>query len=134
MKLIIKQYLTSLRERGELDALLPDLLSQMGLNIISRPRIGNRQYGVDIAAVGQIDGNSERVYLLSVKPGDLGRKDWNSGVEQDMLPSLDEILTVYVPCHLPTEHKDKPISICICIGGDIKEEVRLNVTGSATNL
>ncbi len=128
MKLIIKQYLTSLRERGELDVLLPDLLSQMGLNIISRPRIGNRQYGVDIAAVGQIDGNSERVYLLSVKPGDLGRKDWNSGVEQDMLPSLDEILTVYVPCHLPTEHKDKPISICICIGGDIKEEVRLNVT------
>jgi hypothetical protein len=104
------------------------LLSQMGLNIISRPGIGNRQYGVDIAAVGQIDGNPERVYLLAVKPGDLGRKDWNSGSEQDLQPSLDEILTVYIPCHLPPEHKDKPISICICIGGDIREEVRLNVT------
>lgn len=128
MKLIIKQYLASLKERGELDALLPDLLSQMGLNIISRPGIGNRQYGVDIAAVGQIDGNPETVYLMSVKPGDLGRKDWNSGSEQDLQPSLDEILTVYIPCHLPVEHKDKPIFVCICIGGDIKEEVRLNIT------
>lgn len=31
MKLILKDYLASLKERNELDALLPTLLSQMGL-------------------------------------------------------------------------------------------------------
>lgn len=128
MKLIIKQYLTSLKERGELDAILPDLLSQMGLNVFSQPSRGTRQYGVDIAAVGEFEDKPETVYLFSIKQGDLGRKDWNSGGEQDLQPSLDEILTVYIPTHLPAEHRGKPISICICIGGYIKEEVRLNVT------
>jgi hypothetical protein len=51
MKLIIKDYLASLKERNELDALLPTLLSQMGLTILSAPSIGNRQYGVDISAL-----------------------------------------------------------------------------------
>lgn len=72
MKLIIKEYLASLNERDQLDAILPDLLSQMGLNIISRPSIGTRQYGVDIAAVGKLGNEPEKVYLLSVKSGDLG--------------------------------------------------------------
>ena len=48
MKLIIREYLSSLRERGELDAVLPDLLSQMGLNVYSRPGRGTRQDGVDV--------------------------------------------------------------------------------------
>lgn len=128
MKLIIKEYLSSLKERDELDALLPDLLSQMGLNVISRPSRGTRQYGVDIAAVGKIENEPEKVYLFSVKSGDLGRKDWNSGSLQDLLPSLDEIINTYIPSHIPTEHKGKPIDICICMGGNVKEEVRLNIT------
>ncbi len=128
MKLILKEYLASLRERNELDALLPDLLSQMGLDVFSRPSIGPRQYGVDIAAVGSIDGQAEKVYLFSVKSGDLGRRDWNSGIVQDLKPSLDEIMDVYIPTHLPAEHSNKPIEICICFGGDIKETVRLNIS------
>jgi hypothetical protein len=128
MKLIIKEYLASLRERKELDALLPDLLSQMGLEVFSKPGIGNRQYGVDIAAFGSIDEQSEKVYLFSVKAGNLGRKDWNSGSLQDLQPSLDEIITVYISTHLPIEYRSKPIEICICFGGDLKEEVRLNIS------
>ncbi len=128
MKLILKEYLSSLKEREELDALLPDLLSQMGLNVISRPGRGTRQFGVDIAAVGKINGEPEKVYLLSVKSGDLGRKDWNSGSVQDLQPSLDDILTVYIPTHIPSEHKNKPVAICICMGGDIKEEVRISLS------
>lgn len=31
MKLILKEYLRSLKERNELDALLPDLLTEMGM-------------------------------------------------------------------------------------------------------
>src|SRR2546425_632665 len=59
MKLIIREYLGSLRERGELDAILPDLLSQMGLNVYSRPARGTRQDGVDVGAVGSLNGGTE---------------------------------------------------------------------------
>lgn len=128
MKLIIREYLSSLRERDELDALLPDLLSQMGLDVFSKPGVGGRQYGVDVAAVGGLDGRDETVYLFSVKSGDLGRADWNGGSVQALRPSLDDILDTYIPTHLPVEHKDKPIEICLCFGGNIKENVRLSVT------
>jgi hypothetical protein len=128
MKLILREYLSSLRERKELDALLPDLLSQMGLEVFSRPDVGGRQYGVDIAAFGSLDGGPESVYLLSVKSGDLGRNDWDGPQIQSLRPSLNEILDTYIPTHLPPEYKEKPIIICLCFGGDIKEAVRQNVS------
>lgn len=128
MKLILKEYLASLRERDELDALLPDLLSQMGLNVFSAPSVGGRQYGVDVAAFGSLDGGSDTVYLFSVKAKDLTRRVWNSGSEQDLLPSLNDIINTYIPNHLPTEYKDKPIEICLCYGGELKENVRLDVS------
>ncbi len=131
MKLIIREYLASLRERGELDAILPDLLSQMGLNVFSRPGIGTRQDGVDVAAVGKIGGKKakEKVYLFSIKPGDLTRQDWSGGKVQDLRPSLNDILDSYIPNRLPSEHKGKDIVICICVGGDIQEQVRPAVEG-----
>ena len=68
MKLIIRQYLASLKERGELDAILPDLLSELGLNVYSRPSRGTRQDGVDVAAVGKLEGDdTDKVYLFSIK-------------------------------------------------------------------
>jgi len=127
MKLIIKEYLSSLRERGELDVLLPDLLSQIGLRVFSRPGRGTRQYGVDIAAVGALQDGVEKVFLLSVKSGNLGRQDWDTGV-QSLRPSLNEIIDFYIPAHLPPEYKELPIDICICIGGDIDESIRPNLS------
>jgi hypothetical protein len=124
MKLILKQYLGSLREREELDAILPDLLSQLGLNVFSRPQRGTRQNGVDIAAVGNLDGNVERVYLFSIKSGDLTRTSWNSDSPQSLRPSLEDIVDTYIPNRLPVEHRDKEIVICICFGGDVQEQVR----------
>lgn len=129
MKLIIKEYLSSLRERGELDVVLPDLLSQLGLNVFSRPARGTRQDGVDVGAVGSLDGGPEKVYLFSIKPGDLTRKDWDGESAQSLRPSLNEIQDSYIPNRLPTEHRDKDIVICIAIGGDIQEQVRSPLTG-----
>jgi hypothetical protein len=40
MKLLLADYVGSLKERGELDAILPDLLSELGFHVISRPAIG----------------------------------------------------------------------------------------------
>ncbi len=128
MKLIIREYLSSLRERGELDAILPDLLSQIGLNVFSRPGIGTRQEGVDVAAVGRIDGGAEKVYLFSIKSGDLSRGEWDTNSVQSLRPSLTEIIDSYIPTRLPVEHRDKDIVICICIGGDVKEPVRSSLT------
>lgn len=129
MKLILKQYLSSLRERGELDAILPDLLSQLGLNVYSRPGRGTRQDGVDVGAVGSLDGGPEKVYLFSIKPGDLVRKDWDGDSVQSLRPSLNEILDAYIPNRLPAEHREKDIVICIGIGGDVQEQVRPQLTG-----
>ncbi|WP_045407010.1 hypothetical protein [Vibrio jasicida] len=129
MKLVIRQYLASLKERGELDALLPDLLSQMGLEVFLKPGVGSRQYGVDIGAFGKLSSESEsKVYLFSVKSGDLDRKDWDSGNPQDLRPSINEIVDVFIPTRIPAEYKDRPIEICLCFGGEVKEEVRSNIS------
>ncbi|MGX2028787.1 hypothetical protein [Methylocaldum gracile] len=129
MKLILKQYLSSLRERGELDAILPDLLSQLGLNVYSRPGRGTLQRGVDVGAVGSLDGGPEKVYLFSIKAGDLTRRDWDGDSDQSLRPSLNEIIDAYIPNRLPVEHRGKNIVICICFGGDIQEQVREQLKG-----
>lgn len=129
MKLIIKEYLFSLKERGELDSVLPDLLSQLGLNVYSRPARGTRQDGVDVAAVGSLDDGPEKVYLFSIKPGDLTRGGWDGDSEQSLRPSLNEIIDAYIPNRLPAEHRGKDIVICIALGGDVREPVRPLVTG-----
>ena len=61
MKLILKEYLASLSERDELDVVLPDLLSQMGLNVFISPSRGGKEYGVDVAAVGAINKDKKKV-------------------------------------------------------------------------
>lgn len=124
MKLIIKQYLSALRERDELDVVLPDLLSQMGLNVFSRPGRGTRQSGVDVGAVGSLNGESEKVYLLTIKPGDVTRKSWSNDTPQAVRSSLDEIQDAYILNRMPTEHRDKDIVICLCCGGEVQEQVR----------
>lgn len=129
MKLILKQYLASLKERAELDAVLPDLLSCMGLNVFISPTRGVKEYGVDIAAVGRINGEEEKVYLFSVKSGNLTRETWNGNADQALRPSLDEIQDSFIPSRLPPEHRGKKIVICLCFGGDVNSGIRQEVTG-----
>lgn len=129
MKLILKQYLASLKERKELDAVLPDLLSCMGMNVFISPTRGFKEYGVDIAAVGQVNGEEEKVYLFSVKSGNLTRETWNGSAAQALRPSLDEIQDSFIPSRLPPEHSNKPIVICLCFGGDINSGIAQDVSG-----
>lgn len=101
----------------------------MGLNVFSRPARGARQDGVDVAAVGKLDGKVPKVYLFAIKPGNLTRKDWAGGKVQDLRPSLLEILDAYIPNRLPAEHRDKEVVICLCLGGDIDEQVSPQIEG-----
>lgn len=119
MKLILKEYLASLRERDELDSILPDLLSQMGLNVLIRPSRGVAEYGVDVAAVGAIkQGEEEKVYLFSIKDGDLTRDHWGKG-KQSLAPSLEDIKYTFIRNRILDQNKDKKIVICICFGGEM---------------
>ncbi len=129
MKLILKQYLASLKERAELDAVLPDLLSSMGLNVFISPTRGVKEYGVDIAAVGRVNGEEEKVYLFSVKSGNLTRETWNGNTDQALRPSLDEIQDSFIPGRLPPQHRNKKIVICLCFGGDVNSGIRQEVSG-----
>ena len=129
MKLVIKEYLASLREREELDAILPDLLSQMGLNVFILPSRGVKEYGVDIAAVGSLDGESEKVFLFSVKSGNLTRETWDGTSPQSLRPSLNQILDSFIPNRIPSKHREKPVEICLCFGGDVNSGIRQEVSG-----
>ena len=135
MKLILRQYLADLRERDELDAILPDLLSEIGFNVLSRPARGTRQAGVDVAAIGpdEDDGGRRKLFLFTLKSGDLRRSNWDDGSPQAVRQSLNEILDNYIPNRIPEQHKNLDIAICVCIGGEMKENVREQWTGYARN-
>lgn len=129
MRLIIREYLAPMRESGELDALLPDLLLSMGVVPTSKPKVGARQYGVDIAGVGKDpEDNQRKVFLLTVKAGDVTRSVWD-GSEQAIRSSLNEILEVYIPTHIPGEYADLPIKIVLCFNGELKQPVQQNWVG-----
>lgn len=126
MKLAIKQYLSSLKESKELDAILPDLLLAMGITTTSKPQSGNRQYGVDIEAIGVDPADKKRkVFLFVLKQGNLGRKDWNDNA-QSIRQSLDEIIDVYIQNCIQDSYRNLKIKIVLVTGGDMQQVIRLN--------
>lgn len=130
MKLVVTHYLRSLREREELDAILPALLSESGFEVLTRPRRGTRQAGVDVAAVGpDSDRDGARsLFLFTIKSSDLTREHWDAG-QQAVRPSLNEILDDYIPNRIPPHLADLPIVICVCMGGEMREDVRAQWSG-----
>lgn len=100
MKLVIKEYLSLLKESKELDDLIPELLLSMNHKTISKAQVGTRQYGVDVTSIGKDADGIEKVFLFTIKEGNLSRADWDGGSNQAVRPSLDEILDVYIPTHL----------------------------------
>jgi hypothetical protein len=133
MKLVIAEYLRSLKERDELDRLLPDLLIEMGYLPIARPQTGNRQYGVDIAARGKnLKSGIDELLLLVVKQGDIGRAEWDSG-DQSVRQSINEIFDVSSTSNLDPQDKNRGIHIVVATGGDLKQTVQNNWNGFVEN-
>lgn len=67
-KEIIKQYVASLNEDGELDYIFPLLLERMGFRILSTPKNskGQSQYGRDVVAIKKVKGENV-LYLFELK-------------------------------------------------------------------
>ena len=129
MKLILSQYLLTLKERNEFDLLLPDLLLAMGYVSLSRPQTGTREYGVDLAVVGvNPDDNVKELLLLIIKKGDLGRRDWDIG-PQSVRQSLNDVLDVYLKTHIEPTHAPLRKTIILATTGSLKRDVQLNWNG-----
>lgn len=129
MKLILAQYLRTLKERDEFDRLLPDLLLAMGYVPISLPQTGVRQYGVDLAVVGiSPEDNVQELLLLVIKRGDIGRTDWDSG-PQSVRQSLNEVFDIYLNNHIEPAHKNLRKKIILATTGEIKQDTVINWEG-----
>src|SRR5690606_20855894 len=113
---------------GELDRLLPDLLSRMKIIPISRAQVGVRQNGVDVAAVGKDENGVKMLFLFVLKVGDLGRRDWEGGVNS-VRATLNQILDSYVRSSIRPEHKDLPLKVVVCSTGDLKQDTIQDFTG-----
>jgi hypothetical protein len=123
MKLIIKDYLILLKEDGELDYLLGDLLLSMNQEILSKPQKGVRQFGVDVSSIG-VDNEDgiKKVFLYVVKRGDFNRSNWDSG-PQSIRQSINEILDSYISSFIPRRYSNLPKKIIICFNGDLKQDM-----------
>lgn len=101
IQLILSHYLAGLRERNELDALLPELLKAMGHSVLSRPQIGPAQAGVDVfSTLADADG-VEEVYVFIIKFGNVGRADLYGG-PQSIDPSVREACNDFIRNRLRT--------------------------------
>ncbi|MCA6504436.1 MAG: hypothetical protein IM585_16615 [Pseudanabaena sp. M135S2SP2A07QC] len=131
MRLVIREYLSMLKESRELDALLPDLLFSMDIIPLSTAQVGVRQYGVDVAAVGADpeDNYVTKLFLFTIKQGNFSRKIWDDGTPQAIRSSLNEIIDVYIPQHVDNQHKSLPKKVIVSCGGDLKQEVEDNWKG-----
>lgn len=122
MRLIIKEYLTTLKEKNELDFLVADLLLEQGYITDNKPETGNRQFGVDIQA-----HKGNELLLCVVKQGNLNRQNWD-GNPQAVRSSINEILEVYLRMLSEAQLK-KRIRIAVVINGVLDEAVRFNWEG-----
>ncbi|MDE2771133.1 MAG: hypothetical protein OXI44_08210 [Bacteroidota bacterium] len=129
MKTLLRDYLAKLGESGELDVLVADLLLNMQIEPISKPQPGVRQYGVDIAAIGEDpEDGKQKLFLITIKAGDITRKAWN-GDTNAVHQSLDEIREVYLKNQVDPSHEDLPKKIVLCCGGILKQTVDANWKG-----
>ncbi len=126
MKLLIREYLSMLKESGELDALLPDLLLAMGINPLSRPMRGVRQDGVDIPAIGRDpEDGIEKLFLITAKKGDITRTEWDRAPD-GVRSSINEIREGYLRNRIRPEHGKIPKKIILTTGGELKQNVEPN--------
>ncbi|RIJ85162.1 hypothetical protein RSP822_17135 [Ralstonia solanacearum] len=129
LNLLLEEYLATMREEGELDALLPLLAGAMGHESVSKPQRGVRQSGVDIVTVGKdVEDGVRKVFLWLVKCGDIDRAAWSSG-NQAVRQSLEEIPDVFVKANLSPSHKRLPKKVMVTTNGDFKQEILQQVSG-----
>ncbi|WBL24279.1 hypothetical protein [Zunongwangia sp. HGR-M22] len=119
MNFLTSEYIALLKEDGELDKLLLDVLNSKGITPISKPQKG-RQYGVDIAAIGKDKDGIEKLFLITVKQGNISRSVWDSG-QNSVRQSINEIRETYINVSLTALQKKLPKIIIIATNGILEQ-------------
>ncbi|WP_156125457.1 hypothetical protein [Cellulophaga sp. Hel_I_12] len=123
MNFIIREYISILKEDGELDLLLVDLLFEQGYAIKYKPEKG-RQYGVDIYAEQKQKGKVSEIKIVTVKRGNINRNDWD-GNSNAIKQSIEDIIDTYIPKHLTNKEQQLPITITLATNGTISQNLNL---------
>ena len=121
MRLILKDYIETLKEEIELETLLENILIMNDFKDIIRPQKGVTQHGVDFSA----KKNGE-IYLFVLKQKDIDKNNWNAG-NNAVRPTLDEIQDVYVQNRI--KNPNSKINIVVCTNGVIKQNVQADWNG-----
>jgi hypothetical protein len=131
MRFLIQDYLALLRERGELDAILPDLLRAMGFQVVKLAFRGEVEHGVDLAAYSS-EGNTGTLLLIQVKAGDIDQQLWDSG-PNSIRATLNNLLDVpfedLTQPRLQKAHK----KVILAHNGTLRENVRDKFNGYIEN-
>lgn len=123
IQLVLSHYLSGLREREELDALLPDLLLAMGHSVESRPQVGVNQGGVDVlSTLTDADGTVE-AFLYVIKFGNVSRNDFYSG-QQAIQPSVRQAASEYIQNRLPANLRQCKKTIVVVSNGELKQDAQ----------
>ncbi|WP_458628657.1 hypothetical protein [Winogradskyella sp. PC D3.3] len=122
MNFLTSEYLALLKEDGELDVLLIDILTSKSITPISKPQKG-RQYGVDIAAIGKDTDGVEKLFLITVKQGNITRSVWDSG-QNSVRQSLNEIREAYINISLTARQKKLPKLIIVATNGELEQTIQ----------
>lgn len=117
MRLIIKDYLDTFKEKDELDLLICNILTADGYKLDSIPKTGNKQYGVDIHAE-----NDNEILLIAVKKNDIDSSSWDSN-KNSVRQTLNEIRDSYFNIYHIKE-KSKKIKIILANNGYINENIK----------
>lgn len=123
IQLVLSHYLAGLRERDELDALLPNLLKAMGHSVLSRPQIGVSEAGVDVVTTKENENGAVEVFLFVIKFGDIGRDDFYVG-KQGVEPSIRQANSDFVRNRLPEQLRLLRKRIVLVTNGVLKKEIQ----------
>lgn len=121
MRLILKDYIETLKEEIELETLLENILIMNDFTDIVRPQKGVAQHGVDFSAK-----KNGAIYLFVLKQKDIDKNNWNSG-NNAVRPTLDEIQDVYIQERI--KKSGSKINIVVCTNGIIKQNVQSDWNG-----
>lgn len=127
MRLMIKEYISSLREEGELDTFLKEILFIKKIIPLTNIKKGPRQHGVDIAAIGKDDDGIKKLFIITVKCGDINRKVWD-GDQNAVRQSLDQIQETFIYNLIPSQ-KRLPIKIVVATNGYMDQTIDLDLKG-----
>lgn len=121
MRLILKDYIETLKEEIELETLLENILIMNDFKDIVRPQKGVAQHGVDFSAK-----KNGIIYLFVLKQKDIDKNNWNTG-NNAVRPTLDEIQDVYIQDRI--KDPNSKINIVVCTNGIIKQNVQADWNG-----